>query len=81
MHQRLSELDMDNMLEKTIYGAGFINWVDTLCILLKGTMSINRMASGLWRQDLGLGAASWVKESLGKGFLLVLINKKIFRSY
>lgn len=24
-YQRLSELDVDNMLEKAIYGAGFIN--------------------------------------------------------
>lgn len=24
-YQRLSELDMDNMLEKAIHGAGFIN--------------------------------------------------------
>lgn len=36
-----SELDMDAMLEKAIYGAGFIDWIDIMCISLKAKMSIN----------------------------------------
>lgn len=50
-HQRLSKLGVDSMLEKAIYGAGFMNWVDILCVLLKARVSINRMASGLWLRD------------------------------
>lgn len=50
-YQRLSELDMDNKLEKAIHGAGFINRDDILRILLKARVSINRMASGLWLRD------------------------------
>lgn len=34
-YQRFSELDMDNMLVKAIYGAGFINWISALYIQLR----------------------------------------------
>lgn len=34
-YRRLNELHIDNIKEKAIYGAGFINWIIVLCILLR----------------------------------------------